>query len=287
LARPCPLLQPAKIGFLRLDTLSLLLSLANVGAHARMLVMDACGGMVTAAVAERLGGFGSVTAAYVGARPPGAEALRQFNFAPAVRGAVRTVPLQRLAEEAAAATAAAAAGAAAAAAAAAAVPLATAPAAAAESAQQNEQQQQEQGEQQQQQDGLRERQERPEAAGGGEAAEAQPAAPPANGEDAMQVDVRGQEQPEQAQAAAAAPAQQAQQAFSPFTSCILAAPALSPLSALSAVLPLLAPSAPFAVYCHWQQPLAEAMAELQRSRRAVALTLQECWWRDHQVGGIT
>jgi tRNA (adenine-N(1)-)-methyltransferase non-catalytic subunit len=43
--------------FLRMDTLALLLSLANVGANAEVLVLDMLGGLLTAAVAERLGGM--------------------------------------------------------------------------------------------------------------------------------------------------------------------------------------------------------------------------------------
>lgn len=42
--------------FLRVDTLSLLLSMGNVGAHSDVLVVDMVGGILTGAVAERLGG---------------------------------------------------------------------------------------------------------------------------------------------------------------------------------------------------------------------------------------
>lgn len=43
--------------FLRVDTLSLLLSFANVSAHSDVLVVDMIGGLITGAVAERLGGM--------------------------------------------------------------------------------------------------------------------------------------------------------------------------------------------------------------------------------------
>lgn len=39
-----------------MDTLSLLLSMGNVSAYSDVLVVDMVGGMVTGAVAERLGG---------------------------------------------------------------------------------------------------------------------------------------------------------------------------------------------------------------------------------------
>lgn len=40
-----------------MDTLSLLLSMGNVGAHSDVLVVDMVGGILTGAVAERLGGL--------------------------------------------------------------------------------------------------------------------------------------------------------------------------------------------------------------------------------------
>lgn len=43
--------------FLRVDTLSLLLSLANVTSHSDVLVLDMLDGIITGAVAERLGGI--------------------------------------------------------------------------------------------------------------------------------------------------------------------------------------------------------------------------------------
>ncbi|GAB4815070.1 hypothetical protein N2152v2_002116 [Parachlorella kessleri] len=299
--------QPGKIGFLRLDTLSLLLSLANIGAHARVLVIDACGGLVTAAVAERLGGFGSVTAAHVGPRPPGSEALRQFNFSAQLRSTVRTVSLQQLLAEAATAGQAGAA--------------TTTPQG--DAGQQGDPQQQEQQQRQQQQGdvgGAADSAEH-EGAEAGAAAESgavemqvdapQPAALPTELQQPMpaavtavmaaasnspgpdKTDDMGHPTEATAGVALEPQAQECQQQqkqqqqqlqpYLPFTCCIVAAPALSPSAALAAVLPLLAPSAPFAVYHQWQQPLAEAMAELQKERRALGLTLQESWWRDYQV----
>jgi len=41
---------------LRVDTLSLLLSMANVSSNSDILVVDMVGGLLTGAVAERLGG---------------------------------------------------------------------------------------------------------------------------------------------------------------------------------------------------------------------------------------
>jgi len=41
---------------MRVDTLSLLLSMANIGPYSDVLVVDMVGGLIVGAVAERLGG---------------------------------------------------------------------------------------------------------------------------------------------------------------------------------------------------------------------------------------
>ncbi|CAN1323052.1 tRNA (adenine(58)-N(1))-methyltransferase non-catalytic subunit trm6 [Linum perenne] len=71
---------PTRIGFLRVDTLSLLLSLANIGGNSDVLVVDMVGGLVTGAVAERLGGTGCVCNTYLGSAPYSMEIVRIFNF---------------------------------------------------------------------------------------------------------------------------------------------------------------------------------------------------------------
>ena len=53
-------LRPDKIGFLRLDTVSQLLSLANVRYGSRLLVVDNFGGLIIGGVLERMGGGGSL-----------------------------------------------------------------------------------------------------------------------------------------------------------------------------------------------------------------------------------
>ncbi|KAL5727282.1 hypothetical protein ACHQM5_000497 [Ranunculus cassubicifolius] len=71
---------PARIGHLRLDTLSLLLSMANVSAYSDVLVVDMVGGLLTGAVAERLGGHGYVCNAYFGVKQYQMDIVRIFNF---------------------------------------------------------------------------------------------------------------------------------------------------------------------------------------------------------------
>ncbi|KAF8410460.1 hypothetical protein HHK36_002989 [Tetracentron sinense] len=72
--------NPAKIGFLRVDTLSLLLSMANVSSSSDVLVVDMVGGILTGAVAERLGGTGYVCNMHFGVTPYPMDIVRIFNF---------------------------------------------------------------------------------------------------------------------------------------------------------------------------------------------------------------
>ncbi|CAN7063448.1 hypothetical protein IGI04_017144 [Brassica rapa subsp. trilocularis] len=71
---------PNRIGFIRVDALSLLLTMANVTAHSDVLVVDMVGGLITGAVAERLGGTGYVCNTYKGNSPSSVEMVRMFNF---------------------------------------------------------------------------------------------------------------------------------------------------------------------------------------------------------------
>ncbi|KAJ8762192.1 hypothetical protein K2173_007347 [Erythroxylum novogranatense] len=71
---------PARIGYLRVDALSLMLSMANVTANLDVLVMDMVGGLLTGAVAERLGGMGYVCNTYVGNTPHPMDIVKIFNF---------------------------------------------------------------------------------------------------------------------------------------------------------------------------------------------------------------
>ncbi|GFP95275.1 tRNA (adenine(58)-n(1))-methyltransferase non-catalytic subunit trm6 [Phtheirospermum japonicum] len=72
--------RPFARRFLRVDTLSLLLSFANVTAHSNVLVLDMLDGLITGAVAERLGGMGYVCNTYCGVNPYPISIVRMFNF---------------------------------------------------------------------------------------------------------------------------------------------------------------------------------------------------------------
>ena len=65
-------------------------------AAAQVLVLETCGGLVTGAAAERLGGFGTVCSAYTGRSPPSQDAVRMFNFPWAMRDSLCCASLERL-----------------------------------------------------------------------------------------------------------------------------------------------------------------------------------------------
>ncbi|WOL09656.1 hypothetical protein Cni_G18409 [Canna indica] len=87
---------PARIGFLRVDTLSLLLSMANVGPYSDILVVDMIGGIVTGAVAERLGGTGYLCSTYFGTAPYPSDIVRMFNFSSETRSRIVHMPFSDL-----------------------------------------------------------------------------------------------------------------------------------------------------------------------------------------------
>ncbi|CAI5502814.1 unnamed protein product [Closterium sp. Naga37s-1] len=74
---------PARIGFLRPDSLAMLLAMANVGAHSQLLVLDGTGGLITAAAAQRMGGHGAICSAFYGSHvshAPSIDIIRHLNI---------------------------------------------------------------------------------------------------------------------------------------------------------------------------------------------------------------
>ncbi|KAG0630178.1 hypothetical protein M758_1G159900 [Ceratodon purpureus] len=88
--------DPNKTGHLRMDMLALILSLANVGANAEVLVLDMLGGLLTASVAERLGGYGCVCSTYNTHKPPTIDMVRLFNFDASTSSGVVRAPASQL-----------------------------------------------------------------------------------------------------------------------------------------------------------------------------------------------
>ncbi|XP_010934213.1 uncharacterized protein [Elaeis guineensis] len=88
--------HPARIGFLRMDTLSLLLSMANVGAYSDVLVVDMVGGLLTGAIAERLGGIGYTCSTYFRSMPYPSDIVRMFNFSSEICSRIIQAPFSDL-----------------------------------------------------------------------------------------------------------------------------------------------------------------------------------------------
>ena len=62
----------------------------------QVLVLETCSGLVTGAVAERLGGFGHICTTYVGGKCPPLEATRMLNFPDSIRNSMSTASLATL-----------------------------------------------------------------------------------------------------------------------------------------------------------------------------------------------
>lgn len=61
--------EPGKINHMRYDTLAQMLTLGNIRAGNKMIVMETCAGLVLGAMMERMGGFGSIIQLYPGGGP--------------------------------------------------------------------------------------------------------------------------------------------------------------------------------------------------------------------------
>ena len=235
--------QPATTNWMRYDALGLLLLHANLGANAQPLVVEACGGLVVAAAAERVGAEGAsgrVCAGHAGPHCNSLDIIKLMNLSAAARECVVTAPLTALldararwkrGEDVDAAAAA----------------EETAIAAAREAA-----------------------------------LETKRAKMAAEGNQTQKERAEGW-RPKRLTAASPSVIAHLARPSEGFTSLILASPALEPLDALRKCLPLCAPSAPFAAWCPFSQPLADALHALRRERLAVNLALTEPWLRRHQV----
>lgn len=86
--------SPEKTMCMRIDALALLLAYSGIRSGARVLVYENCTGLVTGAVAERLGGVGALLNVFVGGNPPGLELLRMLNLSPAHTRTIVQTPIQ-------------------------------------------------------------------------------------------------------------------------------------------------------------------------------------------------
>ncbi|KAK2434790.1 tRNA (adenine(58)-N(1))-methyltransferase non-catalytic subunit trm6 [Trifolium repens] len=236
---------PLKIGFLRVDTLSLLLSMANVSSNSDILVVDMVGGLLTGAVAERLGGTGFVCNSYPGpGQAPSMDIVRIFNLSDEIcKRIVRSSISDLLSQN--------------------------------ESPQQNpkhdvasvESQSNDQMCASVSMEGISHSSENGISDLGAEnntfpalrACKAIKA-----GEKASQEIIHSWKE-------------------NGFSSLIIAAPDLDTWTLVKDLLPLLSNSAPFAIYHQYLQPLATCMHNLQLEKMAIGLQITEPWLREYQV----
>ncbi|XP_069464373.1 tRNA (adenine(58)-N(1))-methyltransferase non-catalytic subunit TRM6 [Ambystoma mexicanum] len=87
--------EPGKICNLRYDTLAQMLTLGNIHAGSKVIVMETCAGLVLGAVMERMGGFGSVIQMYQGGEP-GRAATDCFGFPETFLGTLHEFPLGKV-----------------------------------------------------------------------------------------------------------------------------------------------------------------------------------------------
>ncbi|KAI3844851.1 hypothetical protein MKW92_048531 [Papaver armeniacum] len=257
---------PARVGFLRMDVLSLLLSMANVSAYSDVLVVDMVGGILTGAVAERLGGTGHVCNTYFGVTPYPMEIVRIFNFNNEIcRRIVRfpfsdlslpeindpghskvvenTMSTEMLSNS----------------------DLSTTPAPSSGSLPRSEEQ-------------IIQQAELPDLRL--DPVNNEEPAPSVDENSASSVVNAGKSQQPGKKATKEAITSWKQNGFS---SLIIAAPDLDPWTVVQELLPHLSYSAPFAIYHQYLQPLASCMHNLQTARMAIGLQISEPWLREYQV----
>ncbi|CAA2993588.1 tRNA (adenine(58)-N(1))-methyltransferase non-catalytic subunit trm6 isoform X2 [Olea europaea subsp. europaea] len=234
-----------RIGFLRVDTLSLLLSLANVSAYSDVLLVDMLDGIVTGAVAERLGGTGYVCNTYCGVTPYPINIVQMFNFNDDISPRIvhssvaelhsyenGTSPPNDQLEDASTIR-----------------------------SQQNEQILSPSG---QNADSMEENE---------------------DGNMEIMTDVAASTKVDKGTKAGRKAPVEAIKLWKEngFSSLIIAAPNLDPWGIVKEVLPLLSYSASFAIYHQYLQPLATCMNTLQAEKLAIGLQISEPWLREYQV----
>uniref|UniRef100_A0A8C8BRZ6 tRNA (adenine(58)-N(1))-methyltransferase non-catalytic subunit TRM6 n=1 Tax=Otus sunia TaxID=257818 RepID=A0A8C8BRZ6_9STRI len=87
--------QITNYNHLRYDTLAQMLTLGNIRAGSKMIVMETCAGLVLGAVMERMGGYGSIIQMYPGGGPVRA-ATSCFGFPKSFFDNLHEFPLSKV-----------------------------------------------------------------------------------------------------------------------------------------------------------------------------------------------
>ena len=96
LSRSYSLKKPDKTLYMRPDTLALILSKASVRPYSQVLILDQTVGLVTAAFAERMGGYGRIMSGFFGPSGPNAECANSLNLEGHVRDSIVFFPVHLL-----------------------------------------------------------------------------------------------------------------------------------------------------------------------------------------------
>ncbi|KAK7275211.1 hypothetical protein RIF29_16320 [Crotalaria pallida] len=239
---------PTKIGFLRVDTLSLLLSMANVSSNSDVLVVDMVGGLITGAVAERLGGTGFVCNSYLGKSPYSMDIVRIFNFSDEICKRILRSPISNLLSQK-------------------------------ESPEQILQDANVCNVESQSNDQMGASVSMEEICNSSENVISDLGA-----ENTDNTNIPAKRVCKAAKAGEKAP-QEIIDSWKEngFSSLIIAAPEMDTWALVKDLLPLLSNSAPFAIYHQYLQPLATCMHNLQLEKMAIGLQISEPWLREYQV----
>ncbi|KAF9686731.1 hypothetical protein SADUNF_Sadunf02G0019900 [Salix dunnii] len=246
--------RPSARRFLRVDALSLLLSLANVTANSDILLVDMVGGLLTGAVAERLGaGTGYVCNTYLGSSPYPVDMVRTFNFDNEICKRIVRAPLRDLCLD----------------------QTGTSEKPDACNAELNV--------------GTSEKPDACNAELNGQTSSIsmEEMSLPSNHEAAdSETTVSPQSKLGKIPKAGEKASEEAIKSWKEngFSSLIIAAPDADAWSLAKDLLPLLSYSAPFAIYHQYLQPLATCMHNLQQGKMAIGLQISEPWLREYQLG---
>lgn len=93
LASSYQLKKPEKILHMRPDTLALILNKASIRPYSQVLVMEDAVGLVTGAIAKRMGGYGRILSGFSGPSGANADCIGSLNLCPRTKKSIVFFPL--------------------------------------------------------------------------------------------------------------------------------------------------------------------------------------------------
>jgi tRNA (adenine58-N1)-methyltransferase non-catalytic subunit len=81
--------EPKRVMNLREDTLAQILSYANISAGCQTLLVETCMGIVTGALAQRMGGYGKILSVYSGQQPSYTDMIAKYNLSFAENASIK------------------------------------------------------------------------------------------------------------------------------------------------------------------------------------------------------